>query len=360
MKERQEVSITISTLTILKVVFVFIALGFVYLIRDVIGVVIVSFVLASALTPAVEWLFQKHKIPRVFGVVILYVSLFGAITLVLLLLIPAIIQQIGDIANNFPDYYTRFSSEVGNLRDFNFTHSFVTNLQTSLQGIRTDLGSATGGILNTLSSVFGGLFAFIGVLVITFYLIVEEQAMRRFLQNIIPPKYLPKLSGMLDDIQQKMGMWLRGQLVLSLVIFFVTFVGLSILGVRNALVLALFAGLMEFVPFIGSTIGAIPAVFFGFAEATWLGFTVIGFYILVQQLENNILAPKIMQKSVGLNPLVVIIVLLIGAKAAGIVGLLLAVPIVLIFETIFHAVYEIYDESEPKGTTSKPVLKAKV
>jgi len=346
MKESQKVNINISTLTILKVVLVFIALGFVYLIRDVIVVVIVSFVLASAFTPTVDWLYRKQKIPRVFGIVIIYVIIFGLVALTLVLLIPAIVQQIGDIANNFPQYYSRISTEFGNIKDFNLTHNFITNLETNLQGLRTDLGSATGGVLNTLSAIFGGLFSLIGVLVITFYLIIEEQAMRRFLQNIVPPKYLPKVTGMLDDIQQKMGMWLRGQLVLCLAIFIVTFIGLSILGVKNALVLALFAGVMEIVPFIGSTIGAIPAIFFGFAEATWLGFAVIGLYILVQQLENNLLVPKVMQKSVGLNPLVVIIVMLIGAKIAGIVGVLLSVPTVLIFETIFHAVYKVYDEGD--------------
>ncbi|MFA5030476.1 MAG: AI-2E family transporter [Patescibacteria group bacterium] len=339
MKERQDVNITISTLTILKVVLVFLALGFVYLIRDVVSLVVVSFILASAFTPTVDWLYRKHKIPRVFGIVIIYVALFGVISLLLILLIPAIVQQIGDIANNFPQYYSRISSELGNLQDFKLTHNFITNLETSLQNFRTDLGSATGGILSTLSSVFGGLISLIGIMVITFYLIIEEQAMRRFLQNLVPPKYLPRLAGVLDEIKQKMGMWLRGQLLLSLLIFIVTFIGLSILGVRNALVLALFAGVMEFIPFIGSTIGAIPAVFFGFAEATWLGFVVIGMYILVQQLENNILVPKIMQKSVGLNPLVVIIVMLVGAKAAGIVGVLMAVPVVLMFQIIFHAIY---------------------
>jgi len=351
MKERQDVNITISTLTILKVVLVFVALGFVYLIRDVISLVVVSFILASALTPTVDWLHRKQKIPRVFGIVIIYVALFGVISLLLVLLIPAIVQQIGDIANNFPDYYSRISSELVNLQDFKLTHNFVANLESSLQNLRTDLGSATGGILSTLSTIFGSLIALIGVMVITFYLIIEEQAMRRFLQSIVPPKYLSRLSGILDAIQQKMGMWLRGQLVLSLVIFLVTFIGLTILGVKNALVLALFAGIMEFIPYIGSTIGAIPAVFFGFAEAIWLGIAVIGFYILVQQLENNLLVPKIMQKSVGLNPLVIIIVMLIGAKVAGIVGVLMAVPAVLIFQTIFHAVY---NETDSKNSDDKP------
>lgn len=346
MAPKEEVNINISTLTILKVVAVFLALGFVYLIRDVIGVLLISFIIASALTPTIDQLEKKHRVPRVFGIIIMYVALFGVVSLVLVLLIPAIINQVGDIANNFPEYFDRVEEEVGNIRDFTLTSSFIEGLQDNLQSIRSDLGRATSGVLGTISSVFGGIFSFIGVLVITFYLILEEQAMRRFLQNIVPPKYLPNVSPMLDKIQSKMGNWLRGQLVLSLAIFLVTFIGLSLLGVKNALVLALFAGLMEFVPYIGSTIGAIPAVFFGFTQAVWLGIAVVILYIVVQQLENNILVPKVMQKTTGLNPLVVIIGMLIGAKVAGIVGVLLAVPAILIFQTLFKEIYHIYDESE--------------
>ena len=342
----------ISTLTILKVVGVIIGLSFIYLIRDVIGIVLISFILASALTPMVDWLQRKHKIPRVMGILIIYVALFGVVILTLILLIPAIIQQIGDIANNFPQYYERIQDEFGNMKNFTLTSSFFNNLEDGLQGLRTDIGKATSGILSTLTSIFGGIFSFIGVLVITFYLILEEQAWRRFLQSVIPPKYLPQLTPMLDTIQQKMGRWLRGQMVLSLIIFLVTLLGLSILGVKNALVLALFAGLMEFVPYVGSTIGAIPAVFFGFTQASWLGLAVIGLYVVVQQLENNILVPKVMQKAVGLNPIVVIIAMLIGAKIAGIVGVLLAVPAILVFETIFKSIYQAYDETAPGGAVN--------
>lgn len=353
MNDKQEVNVNISTLTILKIVLIIVVLGFIYLIRDVIGVVLVSFILASALTPTVDKMERQHRIPRVLSIIALYVGLFGIIALILVLLIPAIINQVGDIANNFPEYFSRVEQEVGNIRDFTLTSSFVDSLQTNLQSLRTDLGQATSGVLGTISSVFGGIFSFLGVIVITFYLIIEEQAMRRFLKTIVPPRYLPNVSPMLDKIQIKMGQWLRGQLVLSLSIFVVTFVGLSALGVKNALVLALFAGLMELVPFIGSTIGAIPAVFFGFTQALWLGFAVVGLYIVVQQLENNILVPKVMQKSVGLNPLIVIIGMLVGAKVAGIVGVLLAVPAILIFQVVFREMYHIYDEGDEVKKESK-------
>lgn len=346
MPEKNEVNFNISTLTIVKVVLVVLALAFVYMIRDVIGVVLISFIIASALTPFVDWLERKHKIPRVISIIVVYIALFGVISLVLILLIPAIINQVGDIANNFPEYYNRIQVEFGNLKDFTLTSSFFDNLQDNLQGLRADIGKATGGILSTITSVFGGIFAFVGVLVITFYLILEEQAMRRFLEEIVPPKYLQTVLSVLDTIQNKMGRWLRGQLVLSLVVFTLTFIGLSLMGVKNALVLALFAGIMEFIPYIGSTIGAIPAVFFGFTQSTYIGLAVIALYIVIQQLENNIIVPKVMQKAVGLNPIVVIVVMLIGAKVAGIVGVLLAVPAVLIFEAIFKAIYKIYDESE--------------
>lgn len=342
MSDQRHLTISISTLTMIKVVVVFLGLAFVYAVRDVIGLVLVSFVLASALTPTVDWMDRKFKIPRVFGLIIVFVLLFGIVALCFALLIPRVVTEVGDIANNFPQYLSKVQGEIGNIKDFKLTTSFFSNVSSSLQNLRASIGQTTSGIFSAIASIFGGIFAFIGIVVITFYLIVNETPMRKFLQSVVPKKILPTVSHIIDSIQHTLGYWLRGQAILSLTIFVVSFIGLSILGVKNAIVLALFAGLAEFVPFIGSTIGAVPAVFFGFAHSAWQGVAVIILYVIVQQLENNILVPKVMQKSVGLNPLVTIIAMFIGAKIAGIVGVLLAVPVVLIIRIVYKHLAPLY------------------
>ena len=349
MAEARNITINISTLTIVKVIAVIVGLAFLYAIRDVIGVLVVAFVLASALTPFVDWLNKRLSIPRIFGIVIVYVVLLGIISVILALLIPAIVNQVSDIANNFPQYYNKIQTEFGSIKNFSITQSFVDKLQSSLQSLNISVGQATGGVFTAISSIFGGIFTFIGIVVITFYLILQEQTTRNFLKSIVPIKYLPTVTPIFDAIQVKMGGWLRGQLALSAIIFLADWIGLTILGVHNALILALFAGLMEIVPFIGSTIAAIPAVFFGFTQSSWQGFAVIILFILVQQFENNIIVPKVMQKAVGLNPLIVIVAMLVAAKIAGIAGLLLAVPAVLIIETIIKRLYKFKEEETDRN-----------
>ena len=163
-------------------------------------------------------------------------------------------------------------------------------------------------------------------MVITFYMTVEEDGLKKFVRSIAPIEYQPYLVQKTNRIQIKMGGWLRGQLILMLIVGTLSFIGLTILGVPYALVLAVFAGLAEFVPFLGPIIAAVPAVFFAFSDSPWKAVGVIIFYTVLQQLENQVIVPKVMQKAVGLNPIVVITVMLVGAKVAGLMGILLAVP----------------------------------
>lgn len=158
-------------------------------------------------------------------------------------------------------------------------------------------------------------------------MVVEESAIKKLVWSIAPEKHQPYIMQLINRMQKKIGLWLRGQLILSLVIFILTYTGLSILGVEYALVLALIAGLTEFVPYIGPMLGAIPAVFLAFTQSPTLALFVAGLYYIIQLVENNILVPKIMQKAVGLNPIVSISVLLIGFKVAGVVGAILSIPV---------------------------------
>jgi predicted PurR-regulated permease PerM len=135
-------------------------------------------------------------------------------------------------------------------------------------------------------------------------------------------------------VQDKLGLWLRAQLLLSGIIFLVTWIGLLILGVKYSLVLALIAGITEVIPFIGPIIGAIPAVLLAFLQSPIKALLVLILYLVIQQLEGNILVPKVMQKTVGLNPIVVIVVILLGAKIAGVLGALLSIPVAVAIMTI--------------------------
>ncbi len=343
MKDGQDIRLTkvsISTLSIVKVIVVLAVFTFFWGILDILAILFISFVIATGINPWIDWL-EARRIPRVLGVVTLYLILLGIISLIVFLLVPIIADQLKNITANFPALYDRVVALFSSVSDFSREYGFSGNVQEALGTLNEGLGKLTGGLFNGLVTVFGGLITFLGILVITFYLSLERQALKKFIQSITPAHYQPYLIQVSNRIQLRLGGWLRGQLLLSLLVGAITFIGLLLLGMGEyALVLALIAGVTEFVPIVGPIIGAIPAVFLALAISPVKAILVLALYIVVQQLENQILVPKVMERSVGMNPLVVIIVMLIGAKLAGVWGLLLAVPVSTVLGIILKDFFE--------------------
>ena len=160
---------------------------------------------------------------------------------------------------------------------------------------------------------------------------------------MVPFKHQAYSTALTDKIQNKIARWLLGQLILSGFIFLFTYIGLSVLGVRSALALALLAGLLEIVPYLGPILSAIPAVFVAFVQAPPLALFTGLLYLVVQQVENYVLVPKIMGRTIGANPVVILVAVLVGFKLAGIVGMLLAVPVVSAIQVFLDDFREMRD-----------------
>lgn len=326
----QAVTITISTITFLKILLILGVIAFVYVTRDILAILFIALLLSSALSPWVLAM-ERRKIPRTAGIFLIYLSILSVISLAIVLLIPPLVEQFNELSLTFPSYSDHFVQVLQSYSpDINIIDQFK-RLFISIQSSILDIAS---GIFLKIFDILKGLVAFFLVFVVTFYMVVEENMMRRALRSVAPAKYHAYIERLLGKIQKKIGLWLRGQAILSFLIFFLSFVGLSILGVHYALVLALVAGLTEFMPLIGPIIGAIPAIFIAFNQDPLLAVWVILLYILIQRLENDLLVPRIMQQAVGLNPLVSIIALLIGAKFGGIIGILLAIPVATVLAVI--------------------------
>ncbi|MBW2164188.1 MAG: AI-2E family transporter, partial [Deltaproteobacteria bacterium] len=198
---------------------------------------------------------------------------------------------------------------------------------------------------STVTGIFGGIFTFFLVLVITFYMAVEENAIKKIVWSIAPKNHQVYVMQLVNRMQKKVGLWLRGQLILSVIIFALTFTALSIVHLftgqmEYALVLALLAGLTEFVPYLGPLIAAIPAVFLALTVSPVLAIVVALVYYVIQLMENNIIVPKLMQKVIGLNPVVRIAVLLIGFKVAGVVGAILSIPVATAVSVFIRDIFE--------------------
>lgn len=342
-------TISISTDTILRTIIILLAIGFLFLIKDVLALLFVAIILSSAFDPLIDWL-QKFKIPRALSIILVYLIVLSVVGWSVYLLTGPIVLQVREISNAFPDFYKKLDSGLGSVLSIEHPLNY-DNIKTSFGSISQGISQATSSIFKTLTSVFGGLISFFMVLVITFYLTVEEKAMKKFIASVTPVKHQPYVAQLIVSMQHRMGFWLRGQLLLSLIVFVMVYVGLSLLGIEYALILALVAGIFEIVPFLGPWISAVPGVFFAFAESPGKALAVAILYFVVQQIENNLIVPKVMGKTTGLNPLVVLLAILTGARLGGIVGALLAVPVALAIAVYIESL--IGDKQKKDNSLSK-------
>jgi predicted PurR-regulated permease PerM len=322
MEDSKKHGIDISTLTILKVVFVGLLAWFLWTIRSVVLLFLISIIISSAIDPVADFL-RKRRIPRGLSVLLVYVVFLGILVSVGFLLVPPISQQIDEISKT--DVIDNLISKVGVFRE-NLSHSeWGRALNDNLKQFAGSLG---GTLFQTTKGVVSGIVGVITVLTISFYLTAEENGMKNFIKHLAPYKHQAYVMGLVNKIQRKVGSWVLGQIILSVVIFGLTFVGLTVLKVEFALVLALIAGITEIIPYIGPFIGAIPAVLFAFLQNPPLAIAVIILYLVIQQLENHVIVPVVMSRSVGLNPVLVILAILVGGTLAGVMGALIAIPVV--------------------------------
>ncbi len=332
-------SVSISTNTFIKAVLIVLGVWFFWFIRDILAIFLVSILFAALIDPFADW-FQKIRVPRALAVIIVYVLIGTLAALVSILLIPVLIEQMISLVSTLSAPDSPLVEFFGRFKTFTVEHGFQENVRQSLQSFSQEITQSIASITSTVRGFFGGIAALFLVLVLTFYMVVEEDTARKYFKNLAPVEYQPYLVATVEKMQRKIGAWLRGQLILGLVVGVFVYIGLTIIGVDYALLLAIIAGIFEIVPYVGPIISLIPALVIGFGQAPVTGLFVLGLYLLIQQFENNVLVPKIMQKVTGLNPIVSIAALLIGIKLGGLVGAIIAIPVatmlVVVLEDLFH------------------------
>ncbi|PJA46439.1 hypothetical protein CO172_03700 [Candidatus Uhrbacteria bacterium CG_4_9_14_3_um_filter_36_7] len=336
--DSQKQLIAISTWSILKIALIVFLLVLLWILRDIVVMIFVSLLLAALIEPFANYL-AKYKIPRSVTVLMVYLIILIVLALSILLLIPPLLEQTQQLAEKFSAFYGVIGEYFARFQTFSAEHGLGQNITSSLQSLQRELGSTLYGLFSTISGFFGGIVSFIIILVLTFYLVVEEDSAKRFFKQIAPVEYQPFIVNLFGKIQGKMGAWLLGQLLLGFIVGVLVYIGLSILGVPYALVLALLSGIFEIVPYAGPLFATIPALIIGFSVSPFMGLLVLILYIVIQQIENNILVPKIMQHATGLNPVVSIVSLLIGVKLGGVVGAIFAIPVATMIGVILHDLF---------------------
>ncbi len=313
---------TISSQTLFRVTVTVLSLWFLYLVRDIIALLLIAVIITAALGPFINRLERWH-LPRPLTVTFVYVIFFTGLSMLIAVIVPTIAAQISALSAQLTEnVHMLQSSAIGTLLGLDRmseTTSFTVATQT--------LSGSLGEVFSRTASLFSALIALLAVISMSFYMSLQRDGMKRFLLSLTPMQHQPYVASLVSRIQESFGRWMAGQLVTMVFVGTMYFVALSIFHVPYALVLAVIGGILEIVPYLGPVMSAIPAALLGFALSATAGMGVIVSYVLINFVENHILIPQIMNKAVGLNPVAVILALLIGAKVAGLIGIIIAVPI---------------------------------
>lgn len=312
--------VEISHKTVIFTVLLLLGLWFLFFVREIILELFVALLLMTILEPLVAGL-TRIKIPRALSVLITYILVIGIFGGMIALIAPTLVQQTTNFVTALPFYL----SNIG----INSTTSGEV-----IRGLLIQLGGFPGQVLDFTFSVFSNLVSVITVLVFAFYMLLTRDKLQDSLGFLFGENKREKIGRLIDVLERKLGKWARGQLTLMLAIGLGTYIGLFLIGIPFALPLAILAGILEIIPILGPIVSAIPAILIGFGISPVVGLGVTAVAFLVHQLEGYVLVPKIMEKSVGVSPLIVLIAITIGFTLAGIMGIIISVPFVITLQVL--------------------------
>lgn len=322
------VHVSITPATILKVLVIGIGAYVAWILKDLLLLILTAIVIASAIEPGVIF-FIKRGFARVFAVFFMYLLVFGSVFAVIYFFIPPIIEDAEAFLVSIPTY----------LHDLEITDSVSgvlpsaesggeQSLLSTLVTLRGAFSAGGEGVIRLVSAFFGGIFALFLVIILSFYFALQETGVDDFLRLITPVKHEAYVVDLWQRAKRKIGLWMQGQLLLSLIMGVLIFLCLFLAGVPHALLLAIITAMAELIPVFGSLVAGLIAVAVAFsAEGFTLAVIVAMFYVVLNQFESNLIYPLVVKKVVGLPPLLVILALIAGAELAGFLGILLSVPI---------------------------------
>jgi len=330
----QNVQINFKASSLIKAILIVVAFYLAYYFRNLLLLVLTAVVIASAVEPLVARM-ESHKIPRVAGTVLIYLSIFVVTIGGVILIVPIFVTETVNLAQAIPAYIAGFEVWLNSvLSSAGFQASLQSDLPSAeaLAGASNELSGLANiffnGATGVLKFVFGSLFNFMLVFVLAFYFTLQKYGIDNFLKVVVPPNKIQYALNLWHRSQRKIGLWMQGQLVLATIIGTMTFVGLSILGIKYAFLLAIVAMFGSLIPLVGPVISVIPSFAIALADGGMgLAVAVLVLYLIIQQLESNIIYPMVVKNIVGVPALVVILGVIIGGSLFGFLGIVLSVPV---------------------------------
>ncbi|MDB5266856.1 MAG: hypothetical protein JWN89_671 [Parcubacteria group bacterium] len=339
-REAERRTMIISTGSWVRGVLVVVLTFALFIIRDLLMVFLTAIVIASAIEPAAIWA-KRHKMPRLATILALYVFTALLFAGVFYFLFLPLVGELSNFIRMFPEYSNTlandpaFSNAFGSSSLFGSVSSSIS-VPDIVGHLNTFVSSFSHGAFSSVSFIFGGVFSFILIIILSFYLAVQEDGVGKFLRVITPWKQEKYITDLWRRSQAKIGLWMQGQLLLAAIIMVLTYLGLLLVGVQHALLLAVAAGLLEIIPLFGPIIAAIPAVLVGFSGGGMTeAIVVAGLFLIIHQFENQLIYPLVVKKVVGVPPMVSILALLVGGSLGGFLGIVISVPVATILMEFF-------------------------
>ncbi len=359
-KTKGDLIVKINSGTIARTFVIALFFLLLWQLRDLVLVILSAIVIASAIEPATRSLL-KIGLNRLASVIFTYVLVASIFFASIYFILPPVLADLSSFLSTVPEYV----SSSNNIKQV--ANGEISNTATKLTAISDDLdtsqdvfsklvkrfngsgpGQVTGvasivDVINSikdalsnvsssftgiLSLIFGGVFSFVIIVILSFYFAVQEDGISNFLRVIIPDKQEDYVISLWTRTRNKIGYWIQGQILLGLLVGVLAYLGLTILGIKNALLFALVAMVFEIIPLFGPILSALLPTISAFANS---GLTsalmVVGLFVIIQQFENHLIYPLVVKKIVGVPPIFVVIALIAGAQIAGFLGVLLAVPV---------------------------------
>ncbi len=299
--------------------------------REALLLIYISSLMAMGFSPIVRVLERVRGVPRWLAILVIYVAIVAVLVLIGLMIIPPLVAQAASLWAKMPTYFNAFQT-------FLINHKLLLHrvtLEEAVQNAPSGTGgNAVGTVLEAISGLIGGVFGLITILILSFYLLIEAQSMFDALMRFVPAGRRADVATAARQAVIKVSAWLRAQFVLAGVMGVFVAIGLYLLDVPYFYVIALVAAIGETIPIVGPIIGGIAAVGVAITVSAQLALMVGVYFLVLHQLEANVLVPKIMERRVGVSPVVVMIALLIGGALWGLVGAILAIPTAAIISVI--------------------------
>ena len=327
--ENQRYTLDISTGTILRFVTIGIALTLLFFLWKIVAGLFLAIIIAATVEPAIQF-FGRHHIPRPLSVGAIYGLGILALGGLFYLVFPNLFFEFRDFSATFPDRYAEFihsfNQTVGAFGAFSLPEVDGSGLGNFFENIRNQTGLGASDFFSFIVAAAGGVLAAVFVFVISFYLSLEESGIEKFLRSLIPQSHHEYAFDLWRRIKGKLSKWVRAQLILMLFVGFVMFPVLWALGVKYALSLAILVALFEVIPVIGPIVAGTLLFFFILIQSPTLAIIAFGVYVLLQQIQAHLIVPAVVSRALGLNPVVIILLLVVGGSLGGLWGAVLAIP----------------------------------